>query len=141
MSGGGALAGRVSQASRTHAGAVGLDVVDTERLRRLILRWGDPLLDRLFTGGERAASRGAQGWRWHSLAGRFAAKEATKKVLASRGHLAGWTEIEVLNGQYGEPLLRLHGRAQDAATRCGFGSLLLSISHEGDTAVAVVLAN
>lgn len=120
--------------------ALGIDLVSVPRLRAMVLRWGDRLLERLFTADERAASSGARGLRWDSLAGRFAAKEAAKKVLASQGHIMGWNEIEVHNGSHGEPLLRLHGRARAAAQYCGYDGFVVSISHERDMAVAVVIA-
>ena len=120
--------------------ALGVDIADTGRLKDLIHRRGPLVLGRLFTDAEQGLSRGASGWCWDSLAGRFAAKEAAKKVLAARGHYAAWTDLEILNGSHGEPLFRLHGTARAAAASCGFRHLLISISHERDLAVAVVLA-
>ena len=120
--------------------AIGVDLVDIGRLQRMILRSGDAFLERVFTAAERQAAHGARGWVWDSLAGKVAAKEAVKKVLAGRGHVAGWTEIEVHHGCHGEPLVRLHGRAGVAVGLCGFESLQLSIAHEKGMAIAVVLA-
>jgi holo-[acyl-carrier protein] synthase len=119
---------------------VGVDIVETDRLRRLVQRWGEGVLDRLFTPAERTALRGMRGLRWDALAGRFAAKEATRKVFGSRGEMPRWTDVEVLTGEYGEPTLRLLGDAVQAARRCGFHALQLSIAHEKRSAVAVVVA-
>jgi len=121
-------------------GAVGIDVADVGRLRRLVERWGDQVLRHLFTGEERASLRGRRGLRWQSVAGRFAAKEAVRKVLASRGRVSSWTEVEVLSGEHGQPFVVLHGRARTAAEQCGFNAFLLSISHERGVAVAIALA-
>lgn len=120
--------------------ALGIDVASVARVRELVLAWGAPAVDRLFTAAERDAASGRAGPLWDSLAGRFAAKEATKKVLGARGRAAAWTDIEVHRGGYGEPLLRLHGPARTAAAECGFSTFLLSISHRDDIAIAVVLA-
>jgi holo-[acyl-carrier protein] synthase len=119
---------------------LGVDIATLTRLRSAVERWGDPLLHRLFTDNELEGMRGPRGWRWDSVAGHFAAKEAVKKVLGSRGCHAGWTEVEVVNGSHGEPIVRLHGQALIAANACGFRRFILSITHEGESAVAVVLA-
>lgn len=122
------------------ASAVGIDVVDTKRLRGMVVRQGDALLEHVFTDAERAACQGERGPRWGCLAGRFAAKEAARKVLASRGHVSGWTEVEVGVGADGRPFLQLHGRARAAARDCGFESLLVGIAHSRTVAIAFVVA-
>ena len=120
---------------------LGVDLVDIRRLQAVYDRWGESFLVRLFTDQELLICRKASaGYRWRSLAGRFSAKEAVKKILASRGETANWTEIEVLNGLYGEPYLSLHGRAKLAVERLGYSNLVLSISHEASLAIATVMA-
>src|SRR5947209_14838684 len=119
---------------------LGVDIVDVQRLQTLYDRWQECLLARLFTNQEQSICRKASGYRWYSLAGRFGAKEAVKKILASRGEIASWTEIEVLNGPYGEPYINLHGRARSAVERLGYSSLVLSISHDASLAIATVIA-
>jgi holo-[acyl-carrier protein] synthase len=118
---------------------LGVDIVSVHRIRDMVGRCGPDVLDRLLTPGELADSRGARGLIWTRLAGRIAAKEATKKVLGSRGQTARWTEVEVRLGGHGEPYVKLHGRTRLAAERCGFTRFLLSISHEKAMAIAVVL--
>jgi holo-[acyl-carrier protein] synthase len=119
---------------------LGVDIVDIQRLQAAYNRWRESFLVRLFTDQELLICQKASGYRWRSLAGRFSAKEAVKKILASRGETANWTEIEVLNGPYGEPYINLHGRAKLAVERLGYSSLILSISHEARLAVATVMA-
>ncbi|CEH12095.1 sterigmatocystin biosynthesis fatty acid synthase subunit beta [Ceraceosorus bombacis] len=67
---------------------------------------------------------------------RWAAKEAAFKALGITGHgaAAPLINFEVVSSPQG-PSFRLHGEAQDA---CKGSKLLLSITHSGDTAVAVV---
>jgi holo-[acyl-carrier protein] synthase len=120
--------------------AVGVDIVDIARLRRMVERWGEVVLDRLFTATERDGLRGARGVRWDSLAGHYAAKEAVRKVFGSRGRMPRWTDIQVEAGEHGQPVLTLLGEAHQLAACCGFQHLVLSISHEKSAAVAVVLA-
>jgi holo-[acyl-carrier protein] synthase len=120
--------------------AVGVDIVDGERLRALVERWGEEVLERLFTPVERATLRGDRGVRWDAVAGRFAAKEAVRKVFGPRGAVPRWNDIQVAAGVHGEPVLTLLGEAGDLARRYGFQRVLLSIAHERRSAVAVVLA-
>lgn len=118
---------------------LGVDLVAVDRLRSLVQRRGEAVLDRLLTSNELDLVRGARGLIWTSVAGRFAAKEATKKLLGSCGELARWTEVEILPGRNGEPRISLHGSTRQAARRCGVTSLAVSISHEKTHAIAVVL--
>ena len=77
------------------------------------------------------------------LAARFAAKEALIKAWSSL-HFArppripnpNLKEIEVINDHYGRPALRLHGALQK---QLGNYKTQLSLSHDGDYAIAVVL--
>jgi holo-[acyl-carrier protein] synthase len=120
---------------------VGVDIVDIPRFRDMGLQWGERILDRLFTPQEQDACHGPSGYRWHSLAGRLAAKEATKKVLLARGLRAGsWRNIEIVTGSHGEPLVSLRGAARSAADQLGFYQFSLSISHEAHLAIAFVVA-
>lgn len=121
--------------------ALGVDLVHIQRMQDIYDRWGERILVRIFTDQERHSCQNANGYRWRSLAGRFGAKEAVKKILASQGQLVGLNEIEILNGTYGEPYIRLHGRAQAAFERLGYTHLMLSISHDAGMAIATVIAS
>jgi holo-[acyl-carrier protein] synthase len=119
---------------------LGVDLVEIERVRRLIDSRGDRAMARLFTEGERAYA----GYRVdpaRHFAARIAAKEAAFKALAgndlARG--IGWREIEVFARPDGGPLLRLHGRAERRAAELGVTRILVSISHTDAMAVAVVV--
>ena len=116
---------------------VGIDLVQIPRLEQAIARWGSRFLLRVFTPRELQDSRS----RVPSLAARFAAKEAAAKALGS-GVMAGisWCEIEVVSAAGGQPELRLHGEAQRQALRLGLEEWAVSLSHSGDQALAVVIA-
>jgi holo-[acyl-carrier protein] synthase len=65
------------------------------------------------------------------MAGKFAAKEATIKVLGRR---TIWKEIEVLNAPSGKPYIVLHGRCAEIADG---RTVVVSITHSKDFAAAV----
>jgi holo-[acyl-carrier protein] synthase len=110
---------------------VGIDVVDIARFTQALSRTKG-LAARLFTEGERVLPP-------HSLAARFAAKEALAKALgAPRGLL--WTDAEIVNGSGGRPHLRVTGTVAAAADRVGVTHWHLSLSHDAGIASAVVVA-
>ncbi|HEY63050.1 MAG TPA: holo-[acyl-carrier-protein] synthase [Caldilineae bacterium] len=116
--------------------AVGVDIVELDRIAAMVERWGDRFLRRVYTPAELAYCSG----RTPSLAVRWAAKEAVSKVLACDWMEVGWKEIEVARLDIGQPRLVLHGRARARAETLGFSQWAISLSHSRDYAVAVVVA-
>jgi len=112
----------------------GVDIVEISRIEAALSRFGQRMLDRVYTPDEVAQSRG----RAESLAARFAAKEAAFKVLGVR---LAWREVEVRRESSGKPRILLHGRAAAVAERLGLASWSVSLSHSRDNAVAVVVAS
>ncbi len=117
---------------------LGLDLTEISRIAALVERWGPRFVDRIFTEGERnfALSRAMPA---RHLAGRFAAKEATLKALRVPSGLR-WHELEVVGGGSEAPMVVLHGNALAAAENLGVARMHLTISHDRDTAAAVVVA-
>ena len=117
---------------------LGFDATDIPRVRATFERYGERFLRRIFTEGEVAYCKRRRD-PVPSLAGRFAAKEATMKALGtgrSRGVL--WRDIEVVRAG-GPPQLRLHGGAARRAAAMNVRSSLLTITHSEALAMAQVL--
>ncbi|MGH9293023.1 MAG: holo-ACP synthase, partial [Acidimicrobiales bacterium] len=74
------------------------------------------------------------------LAARFAAKEATFKLLGAGDELPPWRSIEVVREDSGRTSLRLYGRAEELALAAGVSELAVSLTHEGPIAAAVIVA-
>ena len=113
---------------------VGIDLVQTSRIAESLAKFGDRFERRIFTAREATYARGEP----ERFAARFAAKEAAKKALGLDG--VGWTDIEVVRSERGDLELCLHGAARAAADRLGAHDLAVSMSHEGDYATAIVIA-
>ena len=111
---------------------VGIDLVTVSRIAESIALFGERFTRRVFTDAEMAYGAGHP----ERLAARFAAKEAAKKALRLDG--VAWRDLEVRRAQTGACDMVLHGAAREAAGPC---ELALSMSHEGDHATAVVIAN
>ena len=115
--------------------AIGVDLVDVSRMRQAILRWGEGFLRRVFTPREIAFCESSSS-KYERYAARFAAKEAVVKALGTgfrRGVFC--TQVEIVDNEHSTPHVELHGKARDIA---GPADILLSLSHERATAVAVV---
>jgi holo-[acyl-carrier protein] synthase len=87
--------------------AVGVDIVDVNRIAEIVERWGERFLQRVYTERELACCAG----RANSLAARWAAKEAASKALGCGWLDMQWTDIEVMRQPTGQPQLAIHGRA------------------------------
>ena len=117
---------------------IGIDVIQNDRLRDSVQRFGDRFLNRIYTEGEIAYCARRRVPAIH-FAGRFAAKEAAMKALGtgrSRGVL--WRDVEVVRVS-GPPQLQLHGGAARRFAAIGGRSSLLTITHSDELAMAQVL--
>jgi len=117
---------------------VGTDLVDVDRLRGALDRTPG-LMRRVFTPAEQArCNRNAD--PLPHLAARFAAKEAVMKALGRGMSAMAFTDIEVQSEPSGAPSVRLSGRARQVADEAGVGSWLVSLTHDGALAHAIVIA-
>ncbi len=120
--------------------AIGIDMVDIERISRLLDRHGARFLDRVFTSLEQEYCMSKQSSA-ESLAARFAAKEAVMKCLGT-----GWAEgigfgqIEVQHDTTGAVRIALSGPAAEKALELGIAKIHLSLSHDGGKAIAMTIA-
>lgn len=117
----------------------GVDLIEVERIEKSITRYGERFLNKVFTASELAYGRGKP----HSLAARFAAKEAVSKLLGvGIQHRDGvdWREIEIVSTANGDPSVVLHGRAALRAHAMGLNEIALSLSHSHEHAIALVVA-
>ena len=112
---------------------LGIDIIKIERIRAALERFGDRFANRVLTEGERRYVRN----RPQNFAGRWAAKEAVSKVLGLGVRGVGWRDIEIVRLPTGQPTVRLEGRAVARAEQLGMGRIAVSISHEGEYAVAI----
>jgi holo-[acyl-carrier protein] synthase len=114
---------------------VGVDLCPISRMKDVLARHGERMERRLFTESERAYAR-ARALPEESFAARFAAKEAAFKALGRQA--VSWQDLEVtLRGR--APELVLHGVAIEAAQELGVRRTHLSLTHAGDSAIAVVI--
>ena len=115
---------------------VGVDLVSIPRMRDMIERWQDRFLRRVFTEGEIAYCRSRRDPAPH-FAARFAAKEAGLKALGTGLQLGvHWRELEVRRERSQAPTLVLSGKSKEIGLVKGGSRMLLSLTHDGDYALA-----
>ncbi len=119
---------------------LGMDLIDVERVTRMLEKDGQRVTTRLLTESE---------WSYcaqkalpaEHVAVRLAAKEAAFKALSgsedARG--IGWREIEVSHDDHRRPRLTFHGRAAARARELDVTRTLLTLTHSRQTAGAVVI--
>ena len=119
---------------------VGVDLVDLERVARLLSNKGEHAMQKFFTDDERAYLGTRPDPTGHAGA-RIAAKEAVYKALQSlpgaRG--VGWREIEVTRDSDGRPAIRLHGLAARLAEENGGLVVQVSLTHSAASAGAIAM--
>ncbi|MEQ8200469.1 MAG: holo-ACP synthase [Syntrophomonadaceae bacterium] len=118
---------------------VGIDIVDIDRIRAAAART-PRFLARVFTPGELDHCRGKAD-PFPSLAARFAAREAVRKLDPAFITGVSFHDTEVVVDSNGKPLLVLHGRALEGARQAGIKDLAISLSHSRGQAIAVVIAD
>ncbi len=114
---------------------IGTDICAVSRMENAIRR--THFYERVFFENERAYLEKKENARAQSAAAMFAAKEATAKALGT-GFIRGimpWT-IEVTHDEAGKPGIVLHGSAKERLEALGGETVHLSLTHEGDTAMA-----
>jgi holo-[acyl-carrier protein] synthase len=116
--------------------AVGIDIIEVERVRKVFERHGERFLRRVFTEAEVWQCRG----KATRLAGRFAAKEAISKALGTGIHGVAWREMEVVQLRSGRPTVSLHGNAKRRAELLGISAFDVSIADLKDFSIAVAVA-
>lgn len=116
--------------------AIGLDIIETERIARAIDRFGERFVNRILGPLERELL-GRRRDRAQFVAGRFAAKEAAIKAMADfLERRPPYAYIQVINEPGGKPVYSFHpGVAEQlSAIVCH-----VSISHDRNVVAAVAI--
>lgn len=117
---------------------IGVDICAVSRMEKAIER--EHFYQRVFTAGEREYLNKKNKSRAQSAAAMYAAKEAVVKALGT-GFARGifFDQIEVTHDELGAPGIILSGRALERMNELEGTQMLLSLSHEGDMAIAFVV--
>lgn len=114
--------------------AVGLDLVDLDRVRRVLERYPERFLQRHFHP-EEVAAMADRADPVPGLAARFAAKEAFQKCWPTP---VGWRNVWVVKGGSGRPRLAVGTEVRERMLAEGLRAHL-SLTHAPGHAAAVVV--
>ncbi|MCL2804595.1 MAG: holo-ACP synthase [Treponema sp.] len=116
---------------------IGVDIVQINRMER----WLDDekLLERFFHPKELLLSSARKNSKSQALAARFAAKEAFGKALGTGLAQISLKDIMIYNDDNGKPELKLFGSAQEAFEKSGAAKAHVSLSHEKENAIAMII--
>jgi holo-[acyl-carrier protein] synthase len=116
---------------------IGVDLIELDRVARLLERYGDRFVNRILTDDERATLHGD---RVAYMASRLACKEAAFKALGTGwGMGVTWRQIEIRRAASGAPQLFFQGAARLRLAECGMTRAHVTLTHTRAHASAVVV--
>ena len=116
----------------------GIDIIEVGRIEK-VMEKDIGFREKIFTPGEIEYCEGMKN-KYQHYAARFSAKEAFLKAIGT-----GWrfgihfADIEVYHDEYGKPLIRLHGKAEELAKQEGITAIHVTLSHVKEMAAAAVV--
>ena len=116
----------------------GIDLLKTERIQKVYLKFGDKFLSKIFSLKEIEQIKDKNKYKYtNKIASKFSAKEATSKAIGT-GFSEGvkFKDIEILNKDNGKPIVKLHGNASLKIDEVLSSSV--SISDEDDLVITIV---
>ena len=116
----------------------GIDIVKNSRIERLINKYGQKFLEKIYLAGEIEYCN-TKVDSTASFAARFAAKEALLKAVGTGMRKNSWHDIEIFNNKLGKPEVRLYNNTASRAKELGVKNIFLSISHEKEYSVAQII--
>ena len=117
---------------------LGIDIIEIDRIKISIDKYGEKFLSKIFTPAEINYCQ-SKANKFQHFAARFAAKEAVYKALATGWQeVLSWQDIEILNEPTGMPQVSMGGRLKEFLAEDK--SLKISISHSKNyvTCVAII---
>lgn len=115
---------------------IGIDIATVSRIKKSCE--SENFRNRVFSQAELDMFYNREKPKFSSLAANFAAKEAFSKALGSGVRGFGLSEVEILRDDLGAPYFNFYGKAAEAVLKNDYKTQV-SLTHEGDTAAAVVL--
>lgn len=110
---------------------IGIDLIKTSRMDRLMERFGDKALQKFLCENEITLVKNHK-----TAAGFWAVKEACSKALGvGIGSECGFHDIEITKTQKGAPQIKLSDKIMK---KFNINDTSVSITHDGEYAIAVV---
>ena len=118
---------------------IGTDILKISNIEKIVSDISDPFIQKTYTKKELLLIK-SRPIPKYCFATRFAGKEAVFKTLSADGNIVLLNQIEILENEKGQPVVSLYGEAKAAASRKKITNILLSLSYDGEYAVAYASA-
>jgi holo-[acyl-carrier protein] synthase len=119
---------------------IGTEIIECLRIARMIERYGEQFINRVYTDEEIGFCRSRKQATQH-FAAHWAAKEAILRALGARwGPGINWRDIEVRSQGGGRLTVAVRGAVGDLVQQLGVAKLLVTVSHCRTHAVAYAIA-
>ena len=116
---------------------IGVDIIEIERIKKSILKYGEAFLKKIFTDSEIKYCNSKVNLYQH-YAVRFAAKEAIYKAFPSDcQHRLNWQSLEIITDDSGKPYV-IFLKSAIALQKRGY-KVQISLSHSDDYAICTAL--
>lgn len=116
---------------------IGVDIIEINRIKKACQRRA--FEKRFFTCRELSEINEKKNYYMH-LSGKYAAKEAVVKALGTGFRNIKWKDIEILSDISGKPTVAITGKALEIFKSKNFKSMLVTISHSKEYAIAFAVA-
>lgn len=113
---------------------IGIDIIEIKRIKKTIEKQ-PRFLEKIFTENEIEYFK-SNGFRYESIAGNFAAKEAISKALGTGIRNFKFKDIEILRNKLGKPIVKTYNNLSSICIKYNVTDIKVSISHCKDYAVA-----
>jgi holo-[acyl-carrier protein] synthase len=118
---------------------IGTDLVEVSRVEKILQKWGDKFLAKVYSQNEIDYCRKKAFPSIH-YAARFAVKESFLKSLGiGLGMGVKLRDIEVVNNEQGTPVLNVQESIKARLDKLGINKIHVSITHTREHAQAIVV--
>lgn len=113
---------------------IGCDIIEIKRIKEAVDK-NNRFLDKIFTENEIKYFK-SKGFKYESIAGNFAAKEAISKALGTGIRKFNFKDIEILRNELGKPIVKTYNTLTDTCIKYNVIDIKVSISHCKEYAMA-----
>ncbi|HSL87968.1 MAG TPA: holo-ACP synthase [Ignavibacteriaceae bacterium] len=116
---------------------IGIDIIEIDRVKESIDRFGDHFLNKIYTPNELEYCLSKHN-KYQHFAARFAAKEAIYKALSSEwGSDISWQDMDIMNEPNGLPVVKFSGNLKEFVNKDK--SIKISMSHSDNYVACVAI--
>ena len=119
---------------------IGTDILQIQRMREIMQYSAASFVKKVYSRKEQEQAKLRSDLVVY-YATRFAGKEAVIKCFGDAASEVCLNEVEILNTKTGKPEVKLLGKTRELAQSVGIGTIQISLSYDGEYALAFALAS